>query len=311
MINIKDLIKDFKINNREELGNLFLCIYEYSFSTKAECENQHEIIKRKDSYLKKLSEIEDLERLWYGLYFEFTLFYNKNISPNPKLMDNSIKKTMKQLSSIDIDFLRKQFFAIENLMDSNMNGLAPRPILFVKYSNEDLFVEINKVKDKIEDFIIENDKIFSQKKCNSFYIINDEAVRKYVKKEEVFLELWIMSLSEGIMGDIIAELENGPLSNIIEKMTDEEIENLTTENLNEIFSRIANENNEEMNDLSEYIDNLYSVNSAYPLDDIILGITSNFAKMITDSKKAQKTIIEFINPINKQIIDAIFFNFDL
>lgn len=309
MTNIKQLIKDFNVDNKEDLANLFLYTYEYSFTIEEIFPNPNGAIKVKDDYLRELSGIEDLERLWYGLYFKFILYYTKN--SNTKLLDNSLKKSIKQLSSINIDFLRKQYSEINEL--SSTNELIERPIISIQYSDNDIYKKISKFKDKILNFISENSKIFSQKRCDSFNVINDNVITKYIKKEEVFLELWFISLYDGILSEVFPKLINISNTNIngsnsatlidtLVKMTNEEAENLTNEELNEIVKKTIEVNDKEISDLLNYGNNFENENN------IVLGITNNFVEAITQSKKGQNILRNFINPINKQIIEDILFS---
>lgn len=317
MIEIKQLIKDFNITTKEDLVKLFLYTYEYSFTIQEIFNIPDDAIILKDTILKELSDVEDFERLWYGLYFKFTLYCNR--ASNTKLLDNSIQKSVRQLSIIDIDFLRKQILEINKLTYTNITGLIERPIISIRYSDSNIFIEMGKYKDDILNFIKENDSLFTQKKSDSFNILKDRSMAEYRKKEEVFLELWAINLYDGVMTEVLPKIKgeldidldkdnSELLSNMFEKMSESEVEELSIEELNKMIGDATGANEEQAGKLLNYMNNIDI--ETFIDKDIILNITNNFVEGIISQKKAQNILRSFINPINKRIIQEVFFGTD-
>lgn len=191
MNQIKEKLIKFEIDNKEKLIDYFLTYYEYSFVIPYFKENK---VKPKDLFLgfmNTLNNVEDLERLWYGLELKYSLFL---IEEYPLLfIKNSINKTLKDINSLDIEVLKTIADTTNKiLLEENIKCLIARPTILIESEEEPLFYPMKDVVEDLYNFIDKYRKYLSVAKINKCRVLPTKITELYVNADMVIVELWAL-----------------------------------------------------------------------------------------------------------------------
>lgn len=280
MKDLKNNLIEFEIDTVDKLVNYFITCYEYSFTIPFFKENK---IKPRDlflGYAESLKHVTDLEKLWYGLELKYALFVLNEFPLT--FAKASIKKTLKDINSIDIEVLKLHSETFSNIvLDERLKGLILRPTLLINDENESLFNPMLDTVEEVYNFIDKYRKHIAVTKVNKFRVLPAKITDEYIDKDMIIVELWSL-LVQGYFTDklyptVQAELQKehqkieegfddddliSVLENYKEEYDDEE--ELTEEEFNELYNSIMDsidelfdddiEDEEELEEGSMYVD---------------------------------------------------------
>lgn len=290
--NIKSLIKKYNLETKEELAEFFLYTYEYSIGYELGISNI-DTVKLKNKILKELNYIDDLEKLWYGLYLKFTMELYEQYKEDFFLLKNVIKNTLNQLTVLDGDIICNSYIEeIENILrELDLDVLSERPLILLEKDTR-----LNKIlktySSKMQNLCKEYTEIVSTRKLNSNNVLEEELLSKYRTKEEFFSEICIK--------DFFICLRNNIIPSFKFKLFKEIDRNEAQGSINDeidIISKKLKSTKKEKDSYSDFINERYIEAN---LKDIVQKTTIKKGKLNTELKK------KMLN-ITNETIEEIFF----
>ena len=270
-LKLEKIFEILNIKDREDLLNKIVCIYEYTFKEIDISATRKSAIEMIKTFDKELSHVQNLKKLFLGIYLHLTLEVLKDT--NVIMIQQSIKKSLMQINVLSIEFLTTQISIIEELLEiDSLNTLIERPAFLIKCSDDIVFKSMAKYSDDFIAFFRENISNISNNAFKSSSNFSYKENKKYISKEDILLELWIVNLYKFIDRELISLLH--------ENKDDYELDLLSNYEFEKFLDK---------SDLKNY--------------------SLNFVKSISNKNiKNIKYMIEYIYDLNLNIIKEIFDN---
>lgn len=193
-----------KITDIDSFTDYFLTCHEYSFVwfTNSNIGIREFIL----NWVNELWYINDLEKIWYGLYLKYQKHLINGL--NYAYMEASIDNTLKNLEHLHIDNIKVQSKLFNDLV--LVEGLKPlvlRPILAMDDEQSDFYLIKTGVKDLACLFSKYKDKLLNPSMSN-IHVIDIETTKKYLIDNCIHFELWAFKLNSFLIDFILPKLSN-------------------------------------------------------------------------------------------------------
>ena len=193
-----------QINDIDSFTDYFLTCHEYSFI--AFTESNVGIKEFIFNFVKELWEVNDLEKVWHGVYLKYQKHIIKGL--NFYYMEASIDNTLKNIEKVKLDTLKIQSKLFNDLL--LIEGLKPlvlRPILAMDDEQSDFYLIKTGVEELSGLLNKHKDKLLSSEMTN-IHILDSEITDKYLIENCVHIELWAFKLNNFLLDFILPKLRD-------------------------------------------------------------------------------------------------------
>lgn len=269
----------------EELKKYFIYVYQYSLKEIPNFKSKEDLNNFLDKVLDKYKNVTALDRLWYALYFETMLLLTKPF--NTYTLDNSVRKTLNQISIIDKKFVETQMNLNYNLLsDEGLPTLIERPVIVMNENSNGCFAIMKKIGNDLVCSLEPYKSLFPDKNIPCYNLLGKEEVKAYQDTLNAIKELWFISSYKTLLIEI---------SPVIDSAIEEENDNSKFDLLNYIDSEYEEDLEKTENSIFLYFD-----------DESINTIVETSLKQIVKSKKDLNLLSPIFKQYYKQLIDEIF-----
>jgi len=194
----------YKMTDMDSFTDYFLTCHEYSFIGFSNSNiGIREFIF---NFVKELWYINDLEKIWHGLYLKYQKHLINGL--NFSYMESSIDNTLRNLENVKIENVKIQSKLFNDLL--LVEGLKPlvlRPIFAMDDEQSDFYLIKTGVEELAYLFNTYKDKLLSPDMSN-IHIIDSEITNQYLIDNCVHFELWAFKLNNFLIDFVLPKLSD-------------------------------------------------------------------------------------------------------